>query len=117
MTAAPMTDVTSIEHLDFAVLCRVSKINQPDRPCGNTAAFYVEVHRIGDCKHPICNDFGNMCGNICQDHHELFLDMARHTVDSVTGPGPLGIPCVGQCGTCGMPVRQVSDIIQKVVAL
>lgn len=119
MTAPTLNrpDIDTLEHLDFAPSCNAAPASNPESDCPNTATFYVEVHRIGSCTTEPCDPNGNMCGNVCGPHKDAFLAMGRNLIDQINIIKQAHPGRAVTCPTCSREINQVSDVVQKVIAL
>jgi hypothetical protein len=120
MTAAtittPKVNDQSIEDLDFAPTCHVYSKAKDDK-CDEPAVAFIEFHKVGDCKGEEANARGNMEGNVCQEHLDFFIGLA---VELLNSQPPLMATMFNAevrmfCATCHMPLKQASDILQKVI--
>lgn len=124
MTAATLTEPVTTPDADIAdeaaaPCCQVFNARTGEQ-CDRPVAAWIEFHRVGDCKSTECNPRGNMEGNVCTEHLDMFIELAVEV--SHQGP-PEGVthglfgPCQIQrrCGSCGMPINQASDVLQKVI--
>lgn len=87
--------------------------------CDQTAVAFIEFHKVNDCQSDDCNARGNMEGYVCQEHLDLFIQLAVDIIKEGKSnilPSFVG-RCQMVCGTCRHPMSQASDILQKVTRL
>ncbi len=111
-------EAEQIEHLDFQPSCQIWRLDLPGYSCPTAPIALVEWHKVGYCKSG-CNEFGNMCGFVCLDHLRLLTQESQDLItNSFARIAPRFVHyTVLRCHTCGLEIRSVTDILQKVVML
>jgi hypothetical protein len=99
----------TIAHLDFDLECRT-------KGCRTPAAFYIEWHVLGACKHPSLNAAGNIERWLCDEHTQMTVKDAEKRSQPpfwwrLLRPDP------PTCPTCGRKVQHAGDILQIVRSL
>lgn len=117
ITTPKVTD-QSIEDLDFIPTCHVYSKSKGDH-CGEKSVAFIEFHKVNSCTDDECNARGNMEGNVCQEHLDHFIALAVEILNNAPEPPPFAAMFRAQvqilCATCRIPLKQASDILQKVI--
>lgn len=102
--------MTSITHLDFDFTPGCD-ITRRSKRCPNDAVAHVEWHVPLACRN---YPDGFARGIICAEHLDRLKVEAEELINHTTAHHPAAKL---ECRSCGLTIREVSDIIRKVVML
>lgn len=117
--SAKRASFDSIAHLDFQLRCETTRVDIPGFQCPSTAVAYVEWHKPGHCKMAGLTQAGNQTGTVCLAHLEELRQVSARAIANSTAqiPPSQRERFRPECGSCGMPIKSIDDIVQKVVML
>jgi hypothetical protein len=79
--------------------------------CTNRATHIVHLHAVDECDHPSLDSAGNIVDIVCIDClYGIALKVEQHVQEFADHPD-------ATCLTCGVPVRELTDIIREVAVL
>ncbi len=81
------------------------------RGCTNLATHIVHLHAVDECDNPSLDTAGNIVDIVCLDClYGIAIKVEQH-VNALAGHPE------ANCLTCGVPVRELTDIIREVAVL